>query len=72
MGFQRKAGHHKAGRSDFRNLIRTRCRENVENADGPSHPEQGSKEIPLGENAQKAEKTRKLRTRKRGNCGKCG
>ena len=34
-----KAGHNKAGQSDFQNQrFETRYEENAENAEGPSHP----------------------------------
>ena len=58
-----KAGHPKAGRSDFRNQrFKPDTGENAENADvRPTPGKQGSEEIPQNENAENAEK-----------CGKCG
>ena len=79
-----KAGHPKAGRSDFRNQrFETDTEKTRKMRKVPLTPEkQGSEEIPKSKNAENAEnaenadtktrKTRKMRTRKRGKCGKCG
>ena len=69
-----KAGHNKAGRSDFRN-------QRFEPDTGKMRKmrklpltleKQGSEEIPRNKKRGKRGKCGKLRKRKRGKCGKCG
>ena len=60
---------NKAGRSDFQNQwLESDAGEDTENAGNLSHPRKlGSEDIPQS----KMRETRKMRTQKRGKCGKC-